>query len=94
VLYELLHTTEIDNRILAFRKLANDLKRELTKLQTLKLRLRRVVAKGAFDPSFAELDDTNQPQSKGDIEDEKGRKKSKQKLTTKGLLIKCSTCKI
>ena len=61
VLYELLHATEINNGTLTFRKLANNLRRELTKSQTLKLGLEQVVAKGAFSPSFANLDKTKQP---------------------------------
>jgi hypothetical protein len=90
VSYELLHATEIDNGTLTFRKLANDLRRELTKSQTPGPG--RVVAKGAFGPSFAESDDTNQPQSKGDTEDEKGKKKSKRKLTTGESSAKCPAC--
>ena len=89
VSYELLHATEIDNGTLTFRKLANDLRRELTKSQTPKPGLGRVVAKGAFGPSFADLDETKQPK-----EDEKGKKKSKRKLTTGESLVKCPACKL
>jgi hypothetical protein len=84
VSYELLHATEIDNGTLTFRKLANDLRRELTKSQTPKPG--RVVAKGAFGPSFADSDETKQPK-----EDEKGKKKSKRKLTTGESSVKCPT---
>ena len=89
VSYELLHQTEIDNGILTFRKLANDLRRELTKSQTSKPG--RVVAKGAFGPSFADSDETEQPK-----EDEQGKKKSKskRKLTTGESSAKCPACEI
>jgi hypothetical protein len=90
VLYKLLHATEIDNETLTFRKLANDLRRELTKSQTPKPGPGRVVAKGAFGPSFADLNETKQPK-----EDEQGKKKkSKRKLTAGESLAKCPTCKI
>jgi hypothetical protein len=47
------------------------------------------VAKGAFGPSFANLDDTKQPK-----EDEQERKKgkSKRKMTTGESLVKCPAC--
>lgn len=80
VSYELLHATEIDNGTLTFRKLANDLRRELTKSQTP--RLGRVVAKGAFGPSFADSDETEQPN------------KSKRKLTAGESSAKCPGCEI
>jgi hypothetical protein len=86
---ELLHATEIDNGTLTFRKLANDLRRELTKSQTPKPG--RVVAKGAFGPSFADSDETEQPK-----EDEQGKKKSKskRKLTTGESSAKCPACEL
>ena len=87
VLYELLHATEIDNGTLTFRKLANDLRKKLTKSQTPKLG--RVVAKGAFSPSFADLDETKQPK-----EDEKRKKTSKRKLTIGESLAKYPTYKL
>jgi hypothetical protein len=89
VSYELLHATEIDNGTLTFRKLANDLRRELTKSQTP--RLGRVVAKGAFGPSFADPDETEQPK-----EDEQGKKKSKskRKLTAGESSAKCPACEL
>ena len=84
VLYELLHATEIDNGTLTFRKLVNDLRRELTKSQTP--RLGQVVAKGAFGPSFADLDETKQPNKK--------KSKSKRKLIVGESLAKCPACEI
>ena len=54
----MLYTKEIEDRTLTFRKLANNLRKELLKsIQTS--RARQVVAKGAFGPSFANLEDTN-----------------------------------
>ena len=86
VSYELLHATEIDNGTLTFRKLANDLRRELTKSQIPKLGPGRVVAKGAFGPSFADLDETKQPNKK--------KSKSKRKLTAGESSAKCPACEI
>ena len=59
-------------------------------------RARQVVAKGAFGPSFANLEDTNQPQSKGDIEEEQEKKKGKgkHKLTISKLLTKYTICRL
>jgi len=53
------------------------------------------VAKGAFGPSFADSDDTDQLQSKnGDTETEreKTKGKGKRKLTTGESSAKCATC--
>ena len=62
VAYEMLHTMDIENGTLTFRKLANDLRKELLKGYTTQtLKAGRVVAKGAFGPSFADSDDTEQP---------------------------------
>ncbi len=59
VAYEMLHATEIENGTLTFRKLANDLRKELLKgYLTQTPKVGRVVAKGAFGPSFADSDDT------------------------------------
>jgi hypothetical protein len=57
----MLHATEIENGTLTFRKLANDLRKELLKGSTQTPRVGRVVAKGTFSPSFAESEDTDQP---------------------------------
>jgi hypothetical protein len=54
----MLYAKEIKDRTLTFKKLANNLRKELLKsIQTL--RVGQVVAKGAFGPSFANLEDTN-----------------------------------
>ena len=60
VSYEMLYVTEIENGTLTFQKLANDLRKELLK-GTQTPRIGRVVAKGAFGPSFADLNETKQP---------------------------------
>ena len=54
----MLYTKEIEDGTLTFRKLANNLRKELLK-DTQTPRVGRVVAKGAFGPSFANLEDTN-----------------------------------
>jgi hypothetical protein len=87
VAYEMLHATEIENGTLTFRKLANDLRKELLKSSTPKTG--RVVAKGAFGPSFAESDDTEQPK---EDEQEKKKGKSKRKMTTGESSAKCPAC--
>ena len=51
------------------------------------------MAKGAFGPSFAESEDTDQPH----VEDEQEKKKkgkSKQKLTTGESSAKCPACEL
>jgi hypothetical protein len=93
--YEMLHATEIEDGTLTFRKLANDLRKELLKGSTQTLKAGRVVARGAFGPSFADSDDTDQPKSKkGDTEDEgeKPKGKSKRKMTTGESSAKCPAC--
>jgi len=95
VAYEMLHATEIEDGTLTFRKLANDLRKELLKTSTP--RAGRVVAKGAFGPSFAESEDTDQPKSKEDEpEQEKPRRKGKgkRKMTTGESSAKCSACEL
>src|SRR5271167_2380907 len=75
--------------------LASELREELLISSTPKVS--RVVAKGAFGPSFADLDDTEQPN-----EDEqektkgkgKGKGKSKRKITIGESSAKCPTCGI
>src|SRR5271165_6643801 len=52
----------------------------------------RVVAKGAFGPSFADSDDTEQP--KEDEQETKGRGKGKRKMTTGESSAKCPACGI
>jgi len=56
VAYKMLYTTEIEDGTLTFRKLANDLRKELLKSSMPKVG--RAIAKGAFGPSFADSDDT------------------------------------
>ena len=90
VLYEMLHTTEIEDGTLTFQKLANDLRKELLKGSTLKAG--RVIAKGAFGPSFAESDNTKQP--KEDEQEKRGRGKGKRKMTTGESLAKCPACEL
>ena len=84
----MLHGKEIENGTLTFRTLANDLRKELLKSSIPKAG--RVVAKGAFGPSFAESDDTDQPKSKEDEQKTKG--KSKRKMTTGESSAKCPAC--
>ena len=91
VSYEMLHATEIENGTLTFRKLANDLRKELLKGSTQTPRAGRVVAKGAFGPSFAELDDTDQPKPQEDKQ-EKTKGKGKRKMTTGESSAKCPAC--
>jgi hypothetical protein len=91
VSYEMLHATEIEDGTLTFQKLANNLRKELLKGYTTQtLKAGRVVAKGAFSPSFADLDDTKQP--KDEQEKTKGKGKSKRKITTGESSAKCPTC--
>jgi hypothetical protein len=90
VSYEMLHATEIENGTLTFRKLANDLRKELLK-GTQTPRTGRVVAKGAFGPSFADSDETEQPKE-DEQEKTKGKGKSKRKLTTGESSAKCPAC--
>ena len=53
------------------------------------LKAGRVVAKGAFGPSFAKSDDTDQPK---DDEQEKKRGQGKRKMTTRESSGKCPAC--
>ena len=86
----MLHAKEIEDRTLTFRKLANDLRKELLKGYTTQTpKASRVVAKGAFGSSFADLDDTKQPK---EDEQEKKRGRSKRKITTRESSTKCLTC--
>ena len=89
VSYEMLHATEIEDGTLTFRKLVNDLRKELLKSHAPKAS--RTVAKGAFGPSFAESDDTEQPKSKDD-ELEKTKGKGKRKRTTGESSANCLAC--
>jgi hypothetical protein len=90
VSYEMLHAKEIEDGTLTFRKLANDLRKELLKGYTTQTpKAGRVVAKGAFGPSFADLDDTEQPK---EDEQEKKRGRSKRKMTTGESSAKCPAC--
>src|SRR5450755_2023976 len=92
VLYEMLHAKEIEDGTLTFRKLANDLRKELLKGYTTQTpKAGRVVAKGAFGPSFADLDDTEQPK---EDEQEKKRGRGKRKMTTGESSAKCPACGI
>jgi len=91
----MLHVTEIEDGTLTFRKLTSDLRKELLKESTQMLKAGRVVAKGAFGPSFADSDDTDQLQSKnGDTETEreKTKGKGKRKLTMGESSAKCAAC--
>jgi hypothetical protein len=91
VSYEMLHAADIENGTLTFRKLANDLRKELLKGYTTQTpKAGRVVAKGAFGPSFADSDDTEQP--KEDEQEKKGRGKGKRKMTTGESSAKCPAC--
>jgi hypothetical protein len=93
VSYEMLHATEIENGTLTFRKLANDLRKELLKSSTQTPRTGRVVAKGTFSPSFAESEDTDQPKTQEDEQEKiKGKGKGKRKTTTEESLVKCPAC--
>ena len=89
VSYKMLHVTEIENGTLTFQKLANDLRKELLKgTQTSKVG--RMVAKGAFGPSFAESEDTDQSKTQEDEQEKtKGRGKGKRKTTTEESSAKC-----
>src|SRR5580700_8079041 len=90
----MIYKKAIENGILTFRELANDLRTELTKLQPPKVG--RVVAKGAFGPSFAESEDTDQPYKEDEKEKTKGKGKGKgkRKLTAGELSAKCPACDI
>jgi hypothetical protein len=85
VSYKMIHAKEIKEGTLTFRKLANDLRKELLKSTTP--RASRTIAKGAFGPSFADLDDT---EPKEDEQEKRGR--SKRKMTTGESLAKCPAC--
>src|SRR6266480_3860421 len=87
----MLHTTEIEDGTLTFRKLANDLRKELLKGSTQTPKAGRVVAKGAFGPSFADLDDNDQSKDTEE-EREKAKGKSKRKMTTGESSAKCPAC--
>jgi hypothetical protein len=91
VAYEMLHATEIEDGTLTFRKLANDLRKELLKGSTQTPKAGRVVAKGAFGPSFADLDDNDQSKDTEE-EREKAKGKSKRKMTTGESSAKCPAC--
>jgi hypothetical protein len=93
VSYEMLHATEIENGTLTFRKLANDLRKELLKGSTQTPRIGRAVAKGAFGPSFAESENTDQPKTQEDEQEKiKGKGKGKRKTTTEESSAKCPAC--
>jgi hypothetical protein len=88
----MLHATDIENKTLTFRKLANDLRKELLKGYTTQTpKAGRVVAKGAFGPSFADSDNTKQ-HKEDKQEKTKGKGKSKRKMTTEESLAKCPAC--
>ena len=89
VSYEMLHGKEIEDGTLTFRKLANDLRKELLKSPMPKVG--RAVARGAFGPSFAESDDTEQPK---EDEQEKKKGKGKRKITTGESSEICPACGI
>jgi hypothetical protein len=91
VSYEMLHATEIEDGTLTLRKLANDLRKELLKTSTP--RAGRAIVKEAFDPSFAESEDTDQPQSKEDEQEQrKTKRKAKRKMITGESTANCSAC--
>ena len=56
----MLYGKEIEDRSLTFKKLTNDLRKELFKGTTIPPKAGRVVAKEAFSPSFTESDDFKQ----------------------------------
>ena len=56
VSYEIIHTKAIEDGTLTFRKLANDLRKELLKSSTPRA---GQVAKGSFGPSFADSDEAD-----------------------------------
>jgi hypothetical protein len=91
VLYKMLYTIEIENGTLTFQKLANDLRKELLKDSTQTPKAGRVIAKGAFGPSFANLGDTKQPK---EDEQEERKGKSKRKITIGESLAKCPACRL
>jgi len=90
----MLYREKIEDRSLTFRKLANDLRKELLKGTTIPPKAGRVVAKGAFGPSFAELDNSEQTQKQGDSKDErgKGKSKGKRRMTTGESSAECPAC--
>jgi hypothetical protein len=89
----MLHATEIENGTLTFRKLANDLRKELLKSSTPKGG--KAVAKGAFGPSFAESEDTDQSKTQEDKQEKtKGKGKGKRKTTIEESSAKCPACGI
>src|SRR5271165_5968412 len=90
----MLYTTDIKNGSLTFRKLANDLRKEILKGYTTQMpKAGRVVAKGAFGPSFANLDDTEQlKEDEREKTKGKAKGKGKQKMTTRELSAKCPAC--
>src|SRR5271167_1367578 len=89
----MLHAADIENGTLTFRKLANDLRKELLKGYTTQMpNAGKVVAKGAFGPSFANSDNTEQ--LKEDKQETKGRGKGKQKMTIGESSAKCPACGI
>ena len=92
IVYKMIYKKEIKDRTFTFRELANDLRKELTKLQLLKAR--QVIAKGAFGLSFVELEDTNQLIEDKQEKKEKGKGKSKRKLTIRESSTKCLACDI
>ena len=83
----MLYATEIEDGTLTFWKLANDLRKELLKGYTTQTsKVGRVVAKGAFGPSFADSDDTEQHK---EDEQEKKKGKGKRKMTIGESSAKC-----
>ena len=96
VSYKMIHAKDIEDGTLTFRKLANDLRKELLKGSTPRVGR---VAKGSFGPSFADSDETDQLKSKkGDTEDKQQRTKGKGKRKrTKGESepsTKCPACQL
>jgi len=54
----MLHKEKIENGTLTYRKLVNNLRKEL--LKSLTLKAGRAIAKGSFSPSFTKSNDANQ----------------------------------
>jgi hypothetical protein len=54
----MLYITKIKNKTFTFQKLVNDFKKEL--LKSLMLKASKVVVKGAFNPSFVDINNTKQ----------------------------------
>ena len=92
----MLHTTDIKNGSLTFCKLTNDLRKEILKGYTTQMpKAGRVVAKGAFSPSFANLDNTKQlKENEQEKTKGKAKGKGKRKMTTRELSAKCPACGI